>query len=477
MSLTVKVAHNTLVQIISKISVSLIGIAVIAIITRHLGQNGFGQYTTILTFLSFFGIIADLGLTLVTTQMISQLDIDKNKILSNLFGLRLITATIFLGLAPLAVFLFPYDMAIKIGVAITTLSFYFISLNQILIGLFQKELRMDRAVISEVIGRFFLLISTVLAVKLGYGLFGIMLALTISSAVNFALNFIFSFSFAKIGIRFDKEIWVDIAKKSWPLALTIFFNLLYLKTDTLILSLIKSQAEVGIYGAAYRVIDFLITVPFMFAGLILPIMTAAWAKNNTENFKNILQKSFDAMIIIALPMIFGTQFIATQIMTLVAGPEFAISGVMLKILIIAASMVFIGTIFSHAIIAINKQKNLIWPYFFTSITALAGYLIFIPKFSYYGAAWVTIYSETIITLFTIYLLWKHTKLLPKFNIFFKALISSVLMALVLHVLSLVYDNILATIIAGALSYTLFLYSMRGLNFISFRELLSLPKEN
>lgn len=476
MSLSVKVAHNTLIQITSKIGTSLIGIAVIAIITRYLGQNGFGQYTTILTFLSFFGIIADLGLTLVTTQMVSQPDIDKSKVLSNLFGLRLVTATIFLGLAPLIVFFFPYGMIIKLGVAVTTLSFYFISLNQIFIGLFQKELRMDKAVISEIISKAFLLAGTIIAVKLNYGLLGIMLALTVSAAVNFALNFLFSLSFAKISIRFDKEVWADIMKRSWPLALTIFFNLLYLKTDTLILSLIKSQAEVGIYGAAYRVIDLLITVPFMFAGLILPIMTAAWAKNNIESFKSILQKSFDVMIIIALPMIVGTQFVATRVMTLVAGTDFALSGTILKILIIAASVVFIGTIFSHAIIAINRQKTLIWPYFFTSITALAGYLIFIPIYSYYGAAWVTIYSETIITIFTIYLLWKHTKLLPKFTVFLKSSAASLLMAIVLYIVSSTYDNLFITITAGTFSYVLFLYLMRGLNFISFRELLSLPKE-
>ncbi|MEK7097741.1 MAG: flippase [Patescibacteria group bacterium] len=476
MSLTVKVAHNTLVQITSKISTSLIGIAVIAVITRYLGQNGFGQYTTILTFLSFFGIIADLGLTLVTTQMISQPDIDKNKILSNLFGLRLVTATIFLGLAPLVVFFFPYEMIIKLGVAVTTLSFYFISLNQIFIGLFQKELRMDKAVISEVISKAFLLAGTVIAVKLNYGLLGIMLALTISAAVNFALNFIFSFSFAKIRVRFDREVWADIAKRSWPLALTIFFNLLYLKTDTLILSLIKSQAEVGIYGAAYRVIDLLITIPFMFAGLILPIMTAAWAKNNTEDFKNILQKSFDVIIIIALPMLVGTQFVAAKTMVLVAGNDFALSGIILKILILAAGIVFIGTIFSHAIIAINRQKSLIWPYFFTSVTSLAGYFIFIPAYSYYGAAWVTIYSEATIALFTAYLLWKYAKILPNFKIFSKALVSSLLMAAALYAVSLANDNLVALIAAGTLSYSLSLYLLRGLNFISLKELLSLPKK-
>jgi len=50
------------------------------------------------------------------------------------------------------------------------------------------------------------------------------------------------------------------------------------------------------------------------------------------------------------------------------------------------------------------------------------------------------------------------------------------MAIVLYIVSSTYDNLFITITAGTFSYVLFLYLMRGLNFISFRELLSLPKE-
>ena len=107
MHLATKVFYNTVVQIISKIIATILGLVAIAVITRYLGKFGFGQYTTIITFLSFFGIIADLGLTLVTTQMISQSGVDENlrpgktsKILNNLFSLRLVSASLFLELAP-----------------------------------------------------------------------------------------------------------------------------------------------------------------------------------------------------------------------------------------------------------------------------------------------------------------------------------------------------------------------------------------
>jgi len=68
MRLSAKIFYNIIVQIIGKIIATVLGLVAIAIITRQLGLAGFGQYTTIITWLSFFAILADFGLTLVTAQ-------------------------------------------------------------------------------------------------------------------------------------------------------------------------------------------------------------------------------------------------------------------------------------------------------------------------------------------------------------------------------------------------------------------------
>jgi O-antigen/teichoic acid export membrane protein len=479
MRLATKVAYNTIIQIISKVIATALGLVAIAFIARYLGQFGFGQYTTILTFLSFFGIIADLGLTLVTVQMIARPGVDQDKILSNLLGLRLVSAVLLLGLAPLVVIFFPYDPIIKIGIAITTLSYLFIALNQILVGLFQKHLRMDKVSIAEVTGRAVLVICVLAAIKLNKGLLGVMTAMIISNAVNFSLHYLFSRNYARIKLHFDIRLWRQIIAKSWPLALTIIFNLIYLKTDTLLLSLIKRpsaigiMAEVGLYGAAYKVIDVLITFPFMFAGIILPVLTAQWARGQKEKFKNILQKSFDVMVIFALPLAIGTQLLAKDIMILVAGKEFAASGPILQILIFAACLIFLGNIFAHAIIAINKQKKIISAYAFTAVTAVIGYLIFIPRFSYFGAAWVTIYSELAIALASAYLVWKFTKFVPDFRLFFKSLFATAVMAMAVYILkSLLFDYLFLNLFIAVIIYFAALYLAKGLSKQDIKDLLN-----
>lgn len=470
MRLSTKVAYNTIVQVISKVIATALGLAAVAIMTRYLGKEGFGQYTTIVTFLSFFAIIADLGLTLVTVQMISRPSVDEHKILSNLFSLRFVSAIIFLGLAPLVIIFFPYDPIIKLGVAVTALSFFFIALNQILVGLFQKNLRMDKVSIAEVVSRIVLVAGVVLVWHFDLGLINIMTATVIASAVNFLLHYSFSRNFVRIKLHFDLAVWKKIIKQSWPLALTIIFNLIYLKTDTLILSLIKSQAEVGIYGATYKVIDVLITFPFMFAGIVLPIMTARWALSNKEGFKNVLQRSFDMMAIIAIPLVIGTQFVAKDVMVLVASQEFAPSGAVLQILIIAAGLIFLGCMFAHAVIALDKQKKIIPVYIFTAITAVIGYLIFIPRYSYFGAAWVTIYSEISITLASFYLVWKYAQFFPNLKVVGRSLAASLIMASALYLIS--SWNLFLVLSLAVLVYFIMLYLFKGIDKQVIMDLVS-----
>lgn len=479
MRLSTKVAYNVIIQVISKVLAAFLGLVAVAGMTRTLGTYGFGQYTTIMTFLSFFGIMADLGLTLVTTKMISEPGVDEKKVVSNLFTLRFFSALIFLGLAPLVVLFFPYAASVKIGVAITTLSFFFIALNQIFVGIFQKNLRMDKVSIAEVVGRVVLVIGVFWSAGLGYGVLGMAAATTIASAVNFLLHWMSAGRFVRFKFSFDFKLWVEIFKKSWPLTITIIFNLIYLRADALILSLIKTQNEVGLYGATYKIIDVLSIMPFMFAGLVLPILSRSWSERNIDFFKKVVQRSFDLMIILAVPLVIGTQFLAGNLMVAIAGEEFIASGSILRILILAIGGIFAGCIFSHIIVAIDKQKQVIRAYIFTSLTSLIGYFIFIPKFSYFGAAWVTIYSEVVIAAFSIFYAWKYARVFPRIRVLVKSVLASALMAVFLYYFNGVrigslYLHLTLSVVLASAVYFSALYLFRG---VSREDILSLINRN
>ncbi len=469
MKLLQNILYNTGIQLLSKFLSAFLGFLTITLIARHLGTLGFGQYTTAITFISFFAMLADFGITLVTSQMISEPKADEKKIIANIFTIRLLSAIVFIIIAPLSIIFFPYSSEIKTAVFLVSFSFVFIALNQVFVGIFQKHLKMDRVSLSEVISRIFLFLAIYIALKQGFSLFAIMIITTLASLLNFILHFIFSYKICKISFDFDIKYWREIFKRSWPLAITIAFNLLYLKTDTLLLSIIPRPSkigiinEVGLYGAAYKVIDVLITIPFMFSGIILPLITKTWFSNNKQEFYAIMQKSFDFLLIVAVPILIGTEILARDIMILIGGQAFADSGEILQILIIAGFFIFAGNIFSHAIVAIKEQKKLIKAYAFTALTSIFGYLIFIPCASYFGAAWVTVYSEALIALFSAFYVWKFSSFVPNFKEFFKIFIAGLLMGAFVYLAKFQFMlNFWLIVIISPFIYFLFLYVVGGL---------------
>jgi O-antigen/teichoic acid export membrane protein len=470
MKLARAIAWNTSIQFISKILSIILGLITIALMTRYLGQTGFGEYTTINTFLSFFAVAADLGLTLVTVQMISQPNIDRDKTLSNLFSLRFFSALALLLMAPITILFFPYSASIKLGVLITSSCYFFVAMNQIMVGLFQKDLQLGKVALAEIVSRLVLLLGVWLAVVFDWRLMGILWVSVLSCLSSFLVHFYYARRLAHISLNINWQVWLAILKKSWPIGLTIIFNLIYLRADTLLLSIFRSQEEVGIYGASYKIIDVLITLPFIFAGIVLPIMTSAWLGNQKQKFNLIIQKAFDLMAILAVPMVFGAFFLADAIMAVVAGPEFAMAGNVLRLLIIASSTIYLGTVFSHAVIAIDKQKSIIGAYAFVAVTALIGYFIFIPRYSYYGAAAVTIYSELAIALAAFVLVWRHSRFIPSFTTLFKSLLASLAMSLFLYYFK--HIPLALSIALGGLIYVITLFLLRGVTREDILEIMN-----
>jgi O-antigen/teichoic acid export membrane protein len=477
MSLTRRVAHNTIIQFIGKFISIFLGVLTVSIMARYLGATGFGQYSTIMAYLQFFGILVDMGLALTVVRLISDPQHNQEQMVNNVLALRFFSALIFLGLAPLIVFFFPYDYLVKIGVAITTLSFFFISLNQILIGLFQKELKMDKVTISEVINRLILLGLVILFAHYNLGLLYIMVAVVSASFVNLLLNYLFALKLIKIRFAFDWSVWRRILKLTWPIAISITFNLVYFKADTIILSLVRSQTEVGIYSAPYRVLEILTNFIYMFMGIIFPVLAGFWLQKNQPKFREIFQTTFNFLISLALPMIFGTLFIAKDLMLLIAGPQFIDSGIVLQIIIFATAIIFVNSLYGYSIVVIDKQRQMVWAYVFVAIISLTGYLLTIPRYGYFGAATFTIVSEMLIFIFNFTVTTKTTKFIPSFTIVFKVLAASIVMSIFLYFFK--GHNVILSITLASVIYIFTLYLVKGFSKELIMEIISLkssPKQ-
>jgi O-antigen/teichoic acid export membrane protein len=400
MSLFRRLAFNTAAQLVGKGASTAIGVLIVGLLTRYLGQDGFGAYSTANAFLQIFTLFLDLGINVTFVALLGEHADDpayEKRCVSALFTLRLISAGALTILAPLFGWLSPYPPEIKLAIIALTGSLLFPGLTQMVTGVQQRHLQTQVGAIGEVVGRLVLLIGIFIARASGWGLVPIMWFVSLGSAANFFLNIWFTRPHGLFRWNWDVAFWKSTLIRSWPIGVSIFFNLLYYKGDTLVLSFTRTQAEVGIYSAAYRVLEILITVPFMIAGLMLPLFSEAWGKGDKARLAHLTKESASALMFLIAPMVMGTLVLADRIMLLVAGPDFAASAGVLRVLIVATGIIFMNVIYAHVVVAIQAQRQMLPIYILTALGIGVGYLFLIPRYGLWAAAWLTVASEVLVT--------------------------------------------------------------------------------
>ena len=414
MELRRKIAHNTAIQTIGKILGTGLSLIAAGIVFRLLGDEGFGKYTSIMGFLQIFGTLMDFGLYIILVKRYSDSSEKSSPVVNTIFTLRVLSGIVFLGSAPLiaiCINLFNpiYSAHLIFGMLLALGFFFFISLNQLLSVIFQKQLQSQRIAIGELVGKVVLLSATALVAWLHYGLYAVLLTMVLSSGVNCAILFFSARKYVHLRLHLDRSLVKEIFHETWPIAISIVFVQLYFKGDIVFLTLFHtSESAIGWYGAPYKILEVLVTFPAMFVGLVLPVATKAWQQKDLPRFQDVVQKSFDALILVAVPMVAGTLALAPQMMQVLAGADFNNSTTVLRILIIASGAIFIATLFGYLVVAIDRQRFMTWGYGFVAVSSLLLYAIMIPRFSIIGAAWVTVYSEISVACITTWMVLRAT---------------------------------------------------------------------
>jgi len=212
----------------------------------------------------------------------------------------------------------------------------------------------------------------------------------------------------------------------------------------------------------------------MLTGLIMPLLSK-YAFFKPEEFKKIYQKALDVLIIFIVPLIIGLLILALPIVVLIGGKEFSGSASVLQILSLAIGLIFLGNLFGRAIIALDKQKAGAWIYFGGMVFNILANLIFIPKYSYFGAAMTTVFTELLVTILMLILIWKTILYFPSFKIIFKALFAGLTIGLTMGAVIYYFQdwNLFLLIGLGLIVYFGMLYLIKG---ISKEEVLTLVRK-
>lgn len=446
MSLARKVAGNTLIQIFGRVITTATALVVVAALTRYLGVSAFGDYTTIFAYVSFYGVLADFGFFWIMLREISKDGADEDAIVSNVLTLRTFLGIAVFALGYLIALAIPqYSEEVKAGIGIIAFAWLWTALNSTFVGVFQRHLRMDQAVMTDVLGRVVTLIGVLWVIGVGGTLTQILLIYALGNFVNFVASLLLGRKFVNVRFAFDFALWKRIALEAWPMGVVLILHSIYFKIDTVMLSLMKGSVDVGIYGAPYKILEVLLTVPVMFLGNVFPTLTR-YLESKDRRLPRIFQQSFDVLAMIALPLVVGTIILAEPILGFVAGEEYittstvqflgtaATGATALQILIVAVGVAFFSNFFNYLLIAMGKQRSLVAPNAGFVAANVVGNFFIIPYLSYIGASITTVVTEVLVTLTLGWLVWRSIHLIPSLRHFVRIGLAALAMGVATYLL-------------------------------------------
>lgn len=407
------ISKNTISQFLVKLATSFSGLLVIFLISYFLGFKTFGSYSKVVAFVSFFYLIIDFGINSIFLR--DYFHEVKEKILLLIFLRLFIAVILFIGMAIITYFL-PYNTLLntgfspieKVGIIIFGLTIFSQAITVSLTSLFQKRLSYKYTVLPTAVSSFALIIfvcysiylKSILLIFASYVTSGalvmILLALSLKDVYKSRLQINNFISFSK-----------KLTAASLPLGLMLFFNLVYAKADTLILSFMRPTVEVGIYGFSYKFFEFAIAIPTFFSNSAYPILIEA-EKDKNEFITKIKKYSIALIIISVVIMLVFMLF--SPILGFVK-KDFAPSILPIQILSLSLPFFFLTSLLQWVLVLKKKMNYLLFVYIFSLILNIFLNLIFIPMFSYIASSVITVVCEGVVAVMLIgYLALYKTKI-------------------------------------------------------------------
>lgn len=367
-------------------------------LARVLGKEQFGQYSFAYTFVVLWGFLMDWGFSTIITKRIARDKGGGQILFQDLFAKELLVSAAFVGLAMISLIFLKIDVGLKVLIGLMLLGMVLDAYLKFFCGVYRAFEAMEYESILVVIQKVLFIFLSTLFILIGWPLYSLGISFLLSYIVSVwvaaeVLRKRFRISLHARGIALsDKATW----KEGFSLSMVAFFTFVYFRIDILMLKYFHGDTEVGIYNAAYILIQGLMLIPMAFLTATFPSFSKAWV-SDVPKLQKDYQKSFSLFLELAF-FIFLFGFLwADRIIFMLYTDVYQASAVNFRLLLIALLFIFPNYVLTQLMVATDSQDRYA---FFAIICALINIglnFLLIPMYKGMGAAVATIITE--LTLF------------------------------------------------------------------------------
>ncbi len=155
--------------------------------------------------------------------------------------------------------------------------------------------------------------------------------------------------------RINTQLAKRLLNDSWPMMLSAFVTMVYLRIDQVMLGTLAGSEEVGIYSAAVRLAEPWGFISMAICASVFPSIIKGGTTDN-EVFKSQLQKLYNLMALIAYCIAIPTTFLSGWLVNTLYGSAYDKAGPLLAILVWGSLFTNLGTARTIYMISMNWTK-------------------------------------------------------------------------------------------------------------------------
>lgn len=422
-----RVAVSTVFQGLAKAVVFPLSFLAVSLSTRYLGQQRFGELTTIGVYLGFLTIVTEWGLPAWTVRALArEREEGRERLSGAMLGLRLLIAAAGTLVALAISFALPYPMIVRAGIAVGAAAVLANTAASAIGPIMQTELKMGYPALADVARTVVYVAAILAAIGLSAGVLGFVGATIAGALAALAITYVGARRLMPVMLRVDRRLWRAALASSLALGAALFVHTIYFRVDTVLLSVLKTQADVGVYGFAYRFYEVLLVLPTIFTASVLPVVARDFAIPGAD-LKQALQRSLDFVVLAGLPISVGGIVLAPQLTRFLAGSKFADSATPLRILLAGLVFSFVAALIGTLMIAADRQVTGLFLSLSILVINVALNLALIPPYGYDAAAVLTSASEAAVAAAGLLIVCRIYRFRPKVRATALAVVSAAAM--------------------------------------------------
>lgn len=397
MSLARKLAVNASLLSGGRMAVAAMGVVTIGISTRYLGLETFGAFAAATAFAATVSTLTDVGLWTIGAREIAKRPQDTQRIVGSVLTIGLMVSVVAAAAAIGLVFLlYPgqENELIRRGVLVLLLTVPLAAPYGAASAYFVSQQKAYMGMIGSLLASVVTLAGLVLTAALDWGFNGVLVAYVVASAVQGGVMIILVSGKVRLIPNLDLVLGRKLFMWALPLGGTLLVHSLYWRVDLILLSVLDSEVQVGLYGLGFKVLDAIVALPMFVAITLMPEFSRL--AEQPARFDEIMQKAISAIQVatIAVFVLFVTY--APEITRIVGGTGFAGAASVLRILSGAVLFAYFGAVISQAFVARDRQGQLFWVALGALPVNIVLNLALIPPLGANGAAIAFAISEAVV---------------------------------------------------------------------------------